>query len=217
VKVKWLGHASMLITSNDGVTVITDPYETGAFGLDYAAITDSADVVTVSHDHADHSNALSIRGNPHIVKDNISQKVKGVEFRGIASYHDSSLGKERGLNSIFCFSLDGIRLCHLGDLGHSLSSDTRTEIGPVDLLMIPVGGSFTIDARVAADICRALNPKVVLPMHYCNDRCPQFPVAGVDEFLKLMENVRYAKSTEVELTPDALPRQMEVAVLDPAL
>jgi len=217
MKLKWLGHASMLLTSNDGVRVITDPYEAGAFGLDYGPITESADVVTVSHDHADHNNISSVKGNPQLVKGSGTHQARGIEFRGIESHHDTSAGKERGPNIIFCFSLDGVRLCHLGDLGHALDSDTQAKIGPVDVLLTPVGGNFTIDANVAVETCRALQPKVVIPMHYRNDRCPQFPVARVDEFIMLVDKVKNVKASEVELVPDSLPQHMEVMVLKPAL
>jgi L-ascorbate metabolism protein UlaG (beta-lactamase superfamily) len=140
-----------------------------------------------------------------------------VEFRGIDCYHDSARGKERGPNTVFCFSIDGIRVCHLGDLGHALTEQNQTDIGVVDLLLVPVGVNFTIDAKVAAETCRILNPRVVIPMHYRNERCPEFPVAGVDDFVGLMERVRREDSNEAGFRSGTLPAAMEVVVLRPTL
>lgn len=217
MKVKWLGHASLLITSSGGLRVITDPYTPGTFGVNYAPIDTEADVVTVSHDHPDHNNVSSVKGSPNVVRGAGTHSIRGIEFRGIDCYHDESLGSQRGTNTIFCFSLDQMRLCHLGDLGHALRTEEQAQIDPVDLLFIPVGGNFTIDANVAADICRSLNPRVVIPMHFRNERCPEFPVAGVEEFLALMERVRREDTSEAEFNKDSLPQAMEVVVLKPAL
>lgn len=216
MKVKWLGHSSMLVTSDEGLRVITDPFTPGGMGLDYAPIREEADVVTVSHDHADHNNVASVRGNPKVVKGG-TQTVRGVAFRGIESYHDESSGRERGRNTIYCFTIDGINVCHLGDLGQNVSPELQAKIGPVDVLFIPVGGNFTIDHNVAADVCRRLKPRVVLPMHYRNERCPRFPVNGIEGFLALMKAVRQANASEVEFEKKSLPEAVEVFVLKPAL
>ncbi len=119
--IKFLGHATFLITSEDGVRIITDPYESGGYGgaLRYGPITDEADIVTVSHDHADHNYVAGVPGNPVVVTE--STEVGGISFQVIDSYHDDAQGAERGPNRIFCFQVDGIRVCHLGDLGHLLS------------------------------------------------------------------------------------------------
>ena len=217
MKIKWLGHASMLITSSEGLEIITDPYTPAAFGLKYAPINTEADIVTVSHDHADHNNLSSVKGSPEIVDRSGAHNIKGVEFRGVDCYHDESKGSQRGSNIIFCFTVDHVRVCHLGDLGHTLKPEDLVEIGNVDVLMIPVGGNFTIDAKTAADVCRSIAPRVVIPMHFRNDRCPDFPVAGVEDFISVMENVKRESTSEVELSKDSLPSEMEVLVLKPAL
>jgi len=170
MKIKWLGHASFLITSDTGAKIITDPYATGG-GLSYGEITESADIITVSHEHADHNNIAAVR-------------VKGIEFKGIASHHDETGGRQRGNNIMFCFEVDGIEICHLGDLGHQLSDKQASDLGEIDILLIPVGGYYTIDAKVATQVCNQLKPKVIIPMHFKNNKCG-FPITGVDEFLKL--------------------------------
>jgi len=190
MKVKWLGHACFLLTSESGPRIITDPYTPGAFGLDYAPPAETADIVTVSHDHADHNNVAAVKGNPQVVQGVGSHEAKGIQFKGIATAHDESSGKERGSNTSFCFTLDGINVCHLGDLGHDLSDQAVADIGDVDVLLIPGGGNFTIDAPVANGICQKLAPKVVIPMHFRNDKCPGFPVARVEDFTRWLQQVK---------------------------
>ena len=217
MRIQWLGHASMSITTDGGLRIITDPYTPGAFGLNYGPINAEADIVTVSHEHPDHDNVSSVKGKPRVVKGGGSHTVNGVEFLGVNSFHDEQSGSQRGANIIFRFSADGMTLCHLGDLGHPLDPEQQSQIGEIDVLFVPVGGNFTIDAGVAADTCRSLKPRVAIPMHFRNDRCPEFPVAGVEEFLALMSNVRREDGSEVELSKDSLPQEMEVVVLKPAL
>jgi len=215
MKVKWLGHASFLITSEEGTGIITDPYATG-MGISYGDIKENADIVTVSHEHGDHNNAAAVSGNPEVVKGAGVQEAKGIRFKGIASYHDETQGSERGPNTIFCFAVDGVNLCHLGDLGHRLSDEQAAEIGDLDILMTPVGGFFTIDAAVATEIVEKLQPRVVIPMHYSTDKCA-YPIAGVDDFLKGKSDVKRMDATEVEFSKSDLPSSTEVVVLKHAL
>ncbi|MFC1987226.1 MBL fold metallo-hydrolase [Chloroflexota bacterium] len=236
MKIKWLGHASFLITSDAGTKIITDPYTPGGLGLNYGEIKESADIVTVSHGHGDHNNVAAVRGNPKIIKDTTtwvipvvtvgtgipelprgSKEIKGMGFNAIPTYHDDAGGNKRGNNNMFCFEVDGIRICHLGDLGHPLSDKQAAELGKVDVLLIPVGGNFTIDAGAATEVCTKLKPKVIVPMHYKNERCSSFPVAGVDEFLKSKKGVIRPDTSEIELKKDGLPATSQIIVLKPAL
>jgi len=215
MKVKYLGHSAFVITSDEGLKIITDPYKTSS-GLTYGEITESADIVTVSHDHLDHCNTAGVRGNPEVVKGAGRPTVKGIEFNGIASYHDEAKGRMRGNNTIFCFDVDGIRVCHLGDLGHLLDDRQVKEIGSVDILLIPVGGYFTIDARAASQVCNQLKPSIIMPMHYKTEK--GIPgVVGVDEFLKGKDNVARQDLSEVEFKQEELPPPSQIIVLKPAL
>ncbi len=214
MKIKWLGQASFLITSEAGIRIITDPY-TPSERLTYDEIKESADVVTVSHEHGDHNNVAAVRGNPEVIRG--TAKVKGIEFKSMPTYHDDAEGKSRGNNTIFCFEVDGMRVCHLGDLGHPLSDKQVTELGEVDILLTPVGGNYTIDAKVATEVSGKLAPKVIMPMHYSNERCPDFPVAGVDEFLQGKEGVSRPDASEVEFKQGQLPVNTQIIVLKPAL
>jgi L-ascorbate metabolism protein UlaG (beta-lactamase superfamily) len=217
MKVKWLGHACFLLASDSGLRIITDPYTPGAFGLEYAPPAETADIVTVSHDHADHNNVAAVKGNPQVVQGVGSHEAKSIRFKGIAAAHDESSGKDRGANTIFCFALDGINVCHLGDLGHDLSDQTVAEIGDVDVLLIPVGGNFTIDAPVANGICKKLAPNLIIPMHFKNARCPSFPVAGVEDFTRERQQVTTSAGSEIEVKKEQLPSGAETIVLKPAL
>lgn len=214
MKVKWFGHACFLIASESGLKIITDPYVQGS-GLKYSPIDESADIVTVSHDHFDHNNVSAVKGNPEIVKDSGTKTVKGVQFKGVATYHDEAKGSQRGDNVVFCFSLDGVRVCHLGDLGHRLSKEEIVAIEPVDLLLVPVGGFFTIDAKVASQVCEDLKPKVIIPMHFKTSKC-DFPISPVDDFLAGKSNVRKLNSSETDFKASELPKATEIVVLQPA-
>jgi len=213
MKIEWLGHASFMIASETGIKIITDPYVTTET-LKYGEIKESADIVTVSHEHGDHSNVSAVQGNPEVVRE--TARVKGIEFEGILSNHDNAGGKERGSNTIFCFEVDGVRVCHLGDLGHQLNDKQFAELGSVDILLTPVGGNYTIDAKVASQLCDRLKPKVIIPMHFKNDKCA-FPIAGVDEFIKGEENVSQLDTDEVEFKQGELPATTKIIVLKPAL
>lgn len=213
MKVKWLGHACFMITSDAGTKIIADPYAVvGGFG--YGEIKESADIVTVSHEHGDHNNVAAVGGNPEVVRGAV--KVKGIEFKAIPTYHDDVGGGQRGNNTILCFEVDGVRVCHLGDLGHPLSDKQMSELGKVDILLAPVGGNFTIDARVATELCDRLKPAVVIPMHYKNDKC-SFPIADVDEFLQGKESVKRLDVSEVDFKQGELPASTQIIVLQPAL
>jgi L-ascorbate metabolism protein UlaG (beta-lactamase superfamily) len=216
MKIQWLGHACFLLTSESGTRIITDPYTPGAFGLEYGPIAEEADIVTVSHDHADHNNVADVKGKPQIVRGAGAHEAKGIRFKGVAAFHDPSSGSQRGSNTMFCFAVDGVNVCHLGDLGHDLDDRAGADVGPVDVLLIPVGGNFTIDAAVASRVCDKLKPKIVIPMHFQNERCPNFPVSGVDDFAKKRPSVKKPGSSEITVRKEELPASVETVVLRPA-
>lgn len=213
MKIKWLGHAAFLITADNGTRIITDPYLPSE-QLRYGEITETADIVTTSHEHGDHSNVAAVAGNPVVIT--ATGEAKGIKFDGISVYHDDSSGSQRGSNTIFCFEVDAIRVCHLGDLGHPLSDDEVKAVGRVDILLIPVGGFFTIDAAGATGVTDKLSPRIVIPMHVRNDRC-SFPIAGVEDFLMGKDNVTKLGVSEVEFHSAKLPGVTQIVVPEPAL
>lgn len=215
MKIRWLGHSSFLITSDTGVKIITDPYVSGG-GLSYGEIKETADIVTVSHGHGDHNNTAAVRGNPVVVNQVGTTEAKGIKFMGIATAHDEAGGKLRGGNIIFCFELDGIKVCHLGDLGHQLNDNQIAEMGQIDILLIPVGGYYTIDAEAAGQISDKLAPRLIIPMHFKTEKC-DFPITGVNDFLQGKTNVTHLEVSEVEFRPEHLPTTTQIVVLSPAL
>lgn len=216
MKIRWLGQSAFLITSEEGTTIITDPYKTGMFiGLRYRPIEEAADIVTVSHRDPDHNNVAAVRGNPQVVRSVGSFEAKGIEFRGIASYHGLSVFRLKRSNTIFCFTVDNVRVCHLGDLGHQLSDEQVADIREVDVLMIPIGGFFTIDGAGASKVCDRLKPRVAIPMHYKTDSC-LFPLARLDPFLEGKTDVKRMATSEAEFKKEELPSPTEIVVLEHA-
>jgi len=218
MKIKWYGHASFKITTEKGVRIILDPYQSGAFGgaMGYGKITDEADIVLTSHDHEDHNYTKDIQGRFRHINKAGAYEEKGVKIRVIPSYHDTSGGKERGQNLIFIVEADGLAVGHMGDLGHVLEKDALKQIGKVDVLLLPVGGFFTIDAKEATKVMNDLSPLVTIPMHYKTEKC-DLPIAGVEEFTGDKKTVKAAGSTEVEITKANLPKSQEIVLLQYAL
>lgn len=199
MRIKWFGQSSFLITADSGVRVITDPYVTwGPFK--YAPVNEAADAVTVSHDHLDHNHLESISGSPVVLRSAGEREVQGVQFCGIPSFHDAHGGAERGENVIFRIVTDNVVTVHLGDLGHVADAALAAAIGPVDVLLIPVGGHYTIDAAQAGAVCEVLAPRIIVPMHFRNRGWdnPDYPVTGVDVFLESKTDVVRLAESEFE-------------------
>lgn len=215
MKIKWLAHASFLITADDGTRIITDPYTT-TDNLMYGKIQEAADIVTVSHEHGDHNNTAAISGNPKVVRGPVSVEIKGIKIMGLAAYHDTSGGKQRGPDTVYTLVANGIRICHLGDLGHPLPKEQVAELGEIDVLLVPAGGFFTMEPVIAAEFAESLKPRVIIPMHFKTPKV-KIPILPVDEFLKGKQNVKRLPGSEVSLTKSTLPHETEIIVLTPSL
>lgn len=218
MKIQWLGHASFLITSDSGVKILTDPYEPGGYNgaIKYGALKEPVDVVTISHEHPDHAYHQMAQGNPMILRGPGEFIACGISFDGVPTAHDTSCGSERGKNTVFRFTVDGIKICHAGDLGHILSQDQAAELGSIDVLMVPVGGYFTVSPADAWKVAEQLDAKIVIPMHYKTEKV-DFPIVGVEDFLKDKPTVRRLDSSTLELGKDDLPAEREIVVLRHAL
>lgn len=205
MRITWLGHASFLIESGEK-KLVTDPYD--KIGLEFPAV--AADVVTTSHSHFDHCATDKVGGTPKVISGTGKFEETPFVIMGFATYHDESKGSERGDNTVYVIEAEGLRVCHLGDLGHQLSDDEAVKFGRVDVLMVPVGGNYTIDAAGAAQVVEVLNPKIVLPMHY---KVPglSLPISSVVDFTNRFKTVR---ETEVlDITGNTLPMETEILVL----
>ena len=217
MKVKWLGHACFLITSANGTRIITDPYEPNFNNIiSYAPVSETADIVTTSHQHGDHNYTKDIKGNFTIVAGPGKKTIKGIEFTGTPCFHDRVSGAQRGPNTIYSFTLDGINVCHFGDLGHPLDNAVIKSLGKVDVLFMPTGGpAATLELDEAAHIWDALKPAVTIPMHFKNDKC-NFPKYTVKDLLAMKPNAKQIGKTEVEFTAANLPKG-EIWIFEHAL
>jgi len=187
MNISWYGQSCFKLQSKE-VVLITDPFDkkTGLkppFG--------AADIVTVSHDHSDHNNFQTLKNNPFLVDSAGEYEIKKVTVRGVESYHDNMNGKERGSNVIYVIEMEDITICHLGDLGQNSLQDKQLEkIGPIDILLIPIGGVSTIDWKESNNIISQIEPRIIIPMHY---KIPE--VAG--DLLKLDDINNFAKEHRI--------------------
>jgi L-ascorbate metabolism protein UlaG (beta-lactamase superfamily) len=215
MKIKYIGHSTFLLTTSDGTRIITDPYEPGSYdgAVKYRSVGEEADVVLVSHGHPDHNHTASVSGTFEVVDQPGETVVRAIRLLGIPTYHDTSEGSERGDNIIFRIEVDGLSVCHLGDLGHLLGEGIAVDLKPVDVLLLPVGGFFAVGPEESDSLIAALEPKLVIPMHFKTDGA-DFPIAPVDDFLSGREDVQRPGGSEVELSAADLPRG--ILVLEPA-
>jgi len=218
MEIEWLGHSCFLLSANSGATLVTDPYDSTSYpgSLLYLPLDEppviASDTVTISHGHADHGNAGAIAGNPEVLRTPELHQLNGLKVRGVRTFHDTEQGDSRGPNIVFIIETDGLRICHLGDLGHELTEEQIGEIGPVDVLFIPVGGFFTIDADAATRVWRRLLPALTMPMHYRNDKC-HFNIEGVSPFIEGKSPVETLRSSRVTVNKENLPASPKIVVL----
>jgi len=218
MRVKWLGHSAFLITSEAGVRIVTDPYEPGAFGgaIGHRNFGEPADVVLMSHEHSDHGYAGFVTGQPIVLRGAGEYKAAGILFNGVATFHDSAGGAQRGSNTVFRFTVDDVRVCHLGDLGHVLTAEQAAAVGAVDVLLVPVGGNFTIGPEEADKVADQLAAEIVIPMHFKTDKV-NLAIGSVEDFLRGKANVRRLEGSEIELSSSSIPAERQIVVLKPAL
>ena len=210
MKIKWFGHSCFLITSDNGIKIVTDPFDNT---VGYKIPEIETDIVSTSHDHFDHNNVNIFGGSPVLVKGSGKINIKGIEITGVDTFHDDDCGKKRGLNTVFKFGVDGLNVCHLGDLGHILTDVQLKELGEVDILLTPVGGVYTVDHVGAKAVVDILKPKVTIPMHYKTEDLA-FPLSGVEEFLALVGEYKKIDGCEVEINKENIKDFPEVVVLN---
>jgi L-ascorbate metabolism protein UlaG (beta-lactamase superfamily) len=161
--ITYLGHASFRLKGKNA-SLVTDPFDPQAVGLKYPSV--EADIVTISHDHNDHNKVELVKNVKRVINGPGEYEVSGVSIVGVSAFHDDKSGEQRGKNTIYVIEMDGLRTVHLGDLGHKLTGDTLEDMGAIDVLMVPVGGEYTIGLSAAIEIVRTIEPSVVIPMHY---------------------------------------------------
>lgn len=214
MEITYLGHSSFKLRGKGGI-LVTDPFNSSCLGIKFPKV--EADIVTISHEHDDHNCHFAVEGNPIVVAGPGEYEIKGIKIIGVASFHDNENGKIRGENTIYRIEMDEVSIVHLGDLGHKLNDKSLEVLDEVDLLMIPIGGFYTISAQAAAEVVSQLEPKIVIPMHYqtlSHDKKIFAQITGVDVFLKEMGKEEIKPVPKLNITKDRLPAELTVVVLE---
>jgi L-ascorbate metabolism protein UlaG (beta-lactamase superfamily) len=209
--ISWYGQSCFRIKGKN-VAVVTDPYNSEMLGLKKLKV--SGDILTVSHPHADHNEIGAVEGGPFVIEGPGEYEVKGVTIHGVQTFHDAKEGKERGVNTLYTLDIDGVVVCHCGDLGHELSAAQLELIDDVDILLVPVGGTYTIDAQMAVKVINQIEPKVVIPMHYKFTDAFKLPLATLTDFLHVYGKKDVTAVGKYSITKDKLPSEQELVVLE---
>jgi len=207
--ISWLGHSCFRIKGNQA-TIVTDPYSPD---LGYSLGKPTASIVTVSHQHQGHSYSQRVDGQPRLVGSPGEYAIGRVLIIGIDTFHDREGGKTRGKNTVYVMEIDGMSVCHLGDLGHALTAEQVEEIDDVDVLLVPVGGASTINAATAAEVVRQIEPKAVIPMHYKTPALNR-ELEPVDRFLKEIGIKELQSQPKLSISRSSLPASTQVFLLE---
>jgi L-ascorbate metabolism protein UlaG (beta-lactamase superfamily) len=209
MEITWLGHSCFRLKGKQA-TVVTDPFSPD---LGYPPLKLNARIVTVSHQHPGHSCVEGVAGNPHQVTGPGEYEISNVLIIGVATKHDKDNGRQRGKNTAYLIEIDDIAVCHLGDLGHTLSDEQIEELGKVDVLMVPVGGVSTINAATAAEVVRQLEPNIVIPMHYQTPALKR-ELEPVTTFLKEIGAHDITPQPKLSIVKTSLPQGPQIVLLD---
>ena len=206
LQIRWHGHACWEITND--ITLVTDPHDGKSIGI--PAPTVAGDIILVSHDHYDHNSVKSVeKDDSKVVTDGRKRSISNIEISGVDSFHDEDQGSKRGTNIMYKFEIDGIKFCHLGDLGHDLDDEAVQKIGEVDILFVPIGGTFTVDDRQAWSVINKIKPKIIVPMHYKIGGL-SLPIAGIDPFLAQAKHKVVPVGNEIDIEKEDLPTETEI-------
>lgn len=197
MKITWLGHSSFLLEESTGTRIITDPFDGNVVGYNMPEM--DADIVTVSHAHSDHNCLSNVKGTPAVLNKAGAYEIGGVHMLAQRTHHDDDCGALRGSNLVFKYRMDGVDVCHMGDIGEECNAMLVESLMPVNVLLIPVGGNYTIDAEEAKEYVDRIMPDVVIPMHYKTKDC-EIDIDKINEFISLFddENIVYAENSTVE-------------------
>lgn len=210
--IQWFGHSCFKIQDKagvDNITIITDPFDKN-IGL--KAPSFESQIATISHGHSDHNNIQSLKGNPYVIDAAGEYDIRGIGIQGIESFHDQVSGKERGINIIYRFEVDDISIAHLGDLGHVLQDKQLEALAGIDVLLIPIGGKFTIGAKQASEVVAQIEPRIIIPMHY---KIPGLSI-DLDDVQKFIKEIGLIPREEekLKISKKELPQEdMELVIL----
>jgi len=209
MEIVWLGHSCFRIRGKEA-TIVTDPFDKT---LGYPVRKPTASIVTVSHNHPQHSFVDGITGDPRVVSRPGEYDIANVFINGIATFHDNEKGAVRGKNTVFFMEIDEVKVCHLGDIGHVPTSEQIEQMSGVDILMVPVGGLSTINAAAAAETIGLLEPKLIIPMHFKTE-VVKMELEPLEHFIKVMGLKEVISQPKLNVTKSSLPLEIKVLVLD---
>lgn len=206
LQIRWHGHACFEITND--LTLVTDPHDGKSIGIPAPSVV--GDIILVSHDHYDHNSVKSVeKEGSKVVTDGRKRTISEIEISGVDSFHDENMGAKRGSNIMYKFIIDDVKFCHLGDLGHDLDEEAVQNIGDVDILFVPIGGTFTVDDKQAWDVIGKIKPKIIVPMHYKIGGL-SLPIAGLDPFLEQAKHKVIHVGNEIDIEKEDLPSETEI-------
>lgn len=208
MEINWLGHSCFRLKGKE-TTVITDPFHPD-YGYQLTKV--QSDIVTISHNHLGHNYTESLTGNPKILSGPGEYEVKNVAVTGVATFHDNENGKKLGKNTIFVFEMDGLVVCHLGDIGHEPAPEVLAAIGEIQILMVPVGENTTFPVKIAIDLIKDMAPRIIIPMHF---KLPEsnLLLEPVEKFLKEFGVKELAPTPKFSVTRSNLPMDSRVVSL----
>ena len=209
MEIVWLGHSCFRIRGKEA-TIVTDPFDKT---LGYPVKKPTASIVTVSHQHPQHSYLGGVTGNPRVISRPGEYEIANVFINGIATFHDAEMGEQRGKNTVYLIQIEEVSICHLGDLGHVPTAEQIEQMSDADILMVPVGGGATIGATAAVETISLLQPKLVIPMHFKTE-VVKMELAPLDPFLKEMGVKEFVSQPKLSVTKSSLPIETSVVVLD---
>jgi L-ascorbate metabolism protein UlaG (beta-lactamase superfamily) len=210
LEIRWHGHSCFEISNQ--CTLVTDPHDGKSIGIPTPLV--KADIVLVSHDHFDHNSTKTVSYNKTIViTEKRKRTIHDITLRGMQTYHDTCCGEKRGKNNIYIFSIDNMTFAHFGDLGHMLDDKQIQSLGLVDIVMIPVGGTYTLDGEAAWELLKKIQPRIIIPMHYKIEGL-SLPLAPVDDFLSCIDtdDEIVKVGNQIDIEPEDLPDQPEIWV-----
>lgn len=209
MEIVWLGHSCFRIRGKEA-TIVTDPFDKT---LGYPMRKPTANIVTVSHSHPQHSFVDGVAGEFKLLSRPGEYDIANVFILGIPTFHDNEKGAKRGKNTVFFMEIDDVKVCHLGDLGHVPTTEQVEQMSGTDILLVPVGGVSTLDAAAAAETIGLLEPKLVIPMHYKTE-VVRMELDPIDRFLKQMGLKEVLSQPKLNVTKNTLPLETRVLVLD---
>ncbi len=209
MEIVWLGHSCFRIRGKEA-TIVTDPFDKT---LGYPVKKLTANIVTVSHHHPQHSFSEGVAGNPRVISRPGEYEIANVFINGIATFHDNDRGEHRGKNTVYLVQIEEVSICHLGDLGHVPTAEQIEQMSDTDILMVPVGGGATIGATAAVEIISLLQPKLVIPMHFKTE-VVKMDLEPLEHFLKEMGLKEVSSQPKLNISKSTLPAETNVVVLD---